>query len=263
MTFKTITSADGTRIAFETTGDGAPLVLVGGAFCDRSARASGTPLAALLAHRFTVYSYDRRARGDSGNTLPYAMEREVDDLAALLAHAGGGAHVFGNSSGALLAWDAALRGLPIQKLVMFEPPVIVDRDQAESAEQTAKELDLAVAAERPGDAAELFLTKIVRMPPPVVSRMRGSPMWSGLEKLAHTLSSDVRITARGPARLAEAKTLRTTALFIEGAASPPWMREPLRALTSAMPNASVRTLEGQTHDVDPNVLARAIEAFLN
>jgi pimeloyl-ACP methyl ester carboxylesterase len=261
MTFETVTSADGTSIAFETAGHGPPLILVGGAFCDRFARASGTPLAALLSERFTVYSYDRRGRGDSCDTPPYELEREVDDLAALLRHAGGAAYVFGNSSGGLLAVDGALRGLSIPKLAMFEPPVIIDHDQVESAERIAKDLDAAIAASRRVDAAEIFLTKIVRMPPPFVGKMRGSPMWSGLEKLAHTLSRDVRLTARGPARLEQAKALKTTTLVIEGEASPPWMREPLRTLAKAMPDATLRTLEGQTHDVDPKVLARTIEEF--
>src|SRR5688572_4647987 len=116
METKSIKSADGTAIAFETTGEGPPLILVGGAFCDRSAPASGTPLAALLAHRFTVLSYDRRGRGDSQNTPPWAIDREIEDLSALIAAAGGSAFVFGNSSGGLLALDAAARGLPIPKL---------------------------------------------------------------------------------------------------------------------------------------------------
>ena len=261
MTFKTTTSADGTSIAFETTGHGPPLILVGGAFCDRFARASGTPLAALLGKRFTVYSYDRRGRGDSGDTPPYALDREVDDLAALLTHAGGSAHVFGNSSGGLLGLDGALRGLSIAKLAMFEPPVLVDNEQLASMEIIAKELDAAILASRPGDAAEIFLTKIVRMPPPFVGKMRGSPMWSGLAKLAHTLSRDVRLTARAPARLEQLKALKTKTLVIDGDASPAWMREPIRALANAMPHAALRSLEGQNHDVDPKVLADTLDRF--
>ncbi|MBN8232685.1 alpha/beta hydrolase [Corallococcus macrosporus] len=124
MTTQTVRSADGTSIAFETTGKGSPLILVGGSFCDRTAPTSGTPLAALLAHRFTVFSYDRRGRGDSGDTPSHALEREVEDLAALITAAGGSAAVFGNSSGGLLALDAAARGLLISKLVVYEPPVI-------------------------------------------------------------------------------------------------------------------------------------------
>ena len=110
MNIERVKSADGTAIAFERTGKGPPLVLVGGAFCDRSARASGTPLAALLGQRFTVFSYDRRDRGDSEDTPPYAIDREVEDLAALIAEAGGSAFVFGSSSGALLALDGAIAG---------------------------------------------------------------------------------------------------------------------------------------------------------
>src|SRR5262245_60249677 len=126
MRIQRVQSADGTSIAFEATGQGPALVLVGGAFCDRSAPTSGTPLAALLEHRFTVLSYDRRGRGDSTDTAPYAVEREVQDLAAVINAAGGSAFVFGNSSGGLLALDAAAHGLMIPKLVLYEPPVILD-----------------------------------------------------------------------------------------------------------------------------------------
>ncbi|HEX3761832.1 MAG TPA: alpha/beta hydrolase, partial [Kofleriaceae bacterium] len=121
MKLKHTRSADGTSIAFEVVGGGPPLILVGGAFCDRRAPTSGTPLATMLAHRFTVFSYDRRGRGDSGDTRPWAAEREVDDLAALIVAAGGAAAVFGNSSGGLLAFDAAARGLAISRLAIYEP----------------------------------------------------------------------------------------------------------------------------------------------
>lgn len=262
MTIETVQSADGTAIAFERTGEGPPLILVGGAFCDRTARASGTPLAALLAHRFTVLSYDRRGRGDSGDTPPFAVERETDDLAALMAAAGGPVAVFGNSSGGLLALDAAAGGLAIPKLVIYEPPVILDADQARSFEELAVQLDEAAASDRRADAVELFLTRVMQMAAPVVAQMRGSPMWPGLEKLAHTLGRDLRITARGPARLDRLPDLRGATTVMEGGASPPWMREAIQTLARAIPGARHRTLEGQTHTVDPGALARAIEESL-
>ena len=262
MNVKRVPSADGTAIAFETMGNGPPLILVGGAFCDRSARASGTPLAALLGHRFTVFSYDRRGRGDSQDTPPYALEREVEDLSALIAEAGGSACVFGNSSGALLGLDGALRGLSISKLVLFEPP-FVDAARAKIFASIAQQLDQAIVEGRRGDAAELFLTKVVQMPAPAVAQMRKSPMWAGLERLAHTLSYDVLITARGPSRIEQVASVRSATLAVDGGASPPWMREAIRTVANAIPNARRRTLEGQTHDVDSKVLARAIEEFLS
>ncbi|WP_224248836.1 alpha/beta fold hydrolase [Hyalangium gracile] len=262
MKSHTVRSADGTSIAFETTGKGPPLILVGGAFCDRSAPASGTPLAALLAHRFTVFSYDRRGRGSSDNTPPDAPGREIEDLAALLTAAGGSASVFGNSSGALLALDAAVHGLPIPKLVLYEPPVILEAGRASSFERLAKQLDDAAAGNRRSEAVELYFTKVMQVPAPAVEQMRRSPMWAGLERLAHTLSYDLLITARGPSRLAEVPAVRAAALVMEGGASPGWMREAIQTLTRAIPNARHRTLEGQTHAVDPRTLARAIEESL-
>jgi pimeloyl-ACP methyl ester carboxylesterase len=262
MKINTVKSADGTSIAFETTGKGPPLILVGGALCDRSAPTSGTPLAALLAHRFTVFSYDRRGRGDSGNTPPHASGREVEDLAALITAAGGSASVFGNSSGGLLALDAAVQGLSIPKLTLYEPPVILDAGRARSFEVLAKQLDEAVAGNRRSEAVELFLTKVIQMPEPAVAQMRKSPMWAGLEQLAHTLSYDLLITARGPLRLEQVPAIRSATLAMDGGASPGWMREGNQTLARAIPHARHRTLEGQTHAVDPKALARAMEEFL-
>jgi pimeloyl-ACP methyl ester carboxylesterase len=261
MEIKRVKSADGTAIAFEISGKGPALILVGGAFCDRSARASGTPLAALLAPRFSVFSYDRRGRGDSENTPPYAIDREVEDLAALIAAAGGSAFVFGNSSGAFLALDAAVQGLAIPKLAIYEPPVILDASRANSFGGLAKELAALAAGNRRSEAVEMFLTKVMQMPAPAVAPMRESPMWSGLEKLAHTLSYDLLITARGPSRIEQVASIRSSTLVVEGGASPPWMRDAIRTLASTIPSARLRTLEGQTHDVDIGALARALEEF--
>jgi pimeloyl-ACP methyl ester carboxylesterase len=262
MEIKRVESADGTAIAFETAGEGSPLILVGGAFCDRTARSSGTPLAALLAHRFTVFSYDRRGRGDSEDTPPYAIDREVEDLSAIIAAAGGSAFVYGMSSGALLALDAAVQGLSIPKLALYEPPVILDTERAKSFVGMAKDAAEAAAGGRRGDAVELFLSKGMQVPAPGVAQMRQSPMWTGLEKLAHTLSYDLLITARGASRVGQVPSVRSATLVMDGGASPPWMREAILTLANAVPNARHRTLEGQTHDVDIKMLARVLEEFL-
>jgi pimeloyl-ACP methyl ester carboxylesterase len=215
-----------------------------------------------LAHRFTVLSYDRRGRGDSGDTPPWAIDCEIEDLSALIAAAGGSAFVFGNSSGGLLALDAAARGLPISKLALYEPPVIVDASRAKSFEGPAGQLDEAAAGGRRSEAVELYLTQVMQMPPPAVAQMRRSPMWAGLETLAHTLSYDLRITARGPSRLEQAPAVRAATLAISGGASPPWMRGAIERLASAVPGARHRVLEGQTHAADPRALARAVEELL-
>lgn len=265
MSIETVESNDGTVIAYEKTGRGPPLILVGGAFCDRSAPTSGTPLAGLLAEELTVYSYDRRGRGASPALPPYPREREVEDLGALIRAAGGSAFVFGISSGGLLALDAAAAGLRIPKLAVYEPPVILDPARAEDFAALGGELDALVAAGRRGDAAELFLTRVVQMPAGAVAQMRKAPMWAGLEQLAHTLSADVRITARGPARLEQVKAVprkELAALVMGGGASPPWMRQALEVLAGALPKGRHLTLEGQTHAVDPRVLARELSAFL-
>ncbi len=261
MTLKKVKSADGTAIAFETTGQGPPLILVGGAFCDRSARASGTPLAVLLAHEFSVFSYDRRGRGDSEDTPPYSIGREVEDLSALNTAAGGSAFVFGISSGAFLALEGALQGLVIPKLALYEPPVILDANRAKSFEPMAKQLAEAAAENRRADAVDTFLTKALQVPAPTVARMRKSAIRPGLEALAHTLSYDLLLTARGASRLEQVLSLRSATLVLDGGASPPWMREGVRTLANAIPHARHLSLEGQTHDVEPKVLAQALEKF--
>ncbi|MDB4954948.1 MAG: alpha/beta hydrolase fold protein [Myxococcales bacterium] len=258
---KKLRSADGTFIAFESAGKGPPVILVGGAFNDRRAKASGTPLAELLSSQFTVFSYDRRGRGDSTDTPPYAIEREVEDLAALIANAGGSAALYGMSSGGLLAAEAAVRVVGVTKLALYEPPVVLDASRR-PPESLATELAELAATGRRSEAAELFLTRVVGVPPPVVAGMKRAPMWRGLEALAHTLSYDVQLTAGAPALIDRASSIRAPTLVMDGSASPPWMHEGTRALAAAVPAGHHRTLDGQTHDVDPAVLATALQQFL-
>ncbi len=262
MRTKRTRSADGTTIAFEAIGRGAPIVLVGGALADRAAPASGKPLAAMLAHRFTVFSYDRRGRGDSGDTAAWAIAREIEDLAAMIAAAGGAASVFGHSSGGLLALDAAAQGLAIPRLAVYEPPVL-DAGRAASFVRLANQLDEVMAADRRGEALELYFTRGMQMPAQAVAQLRRSPMWADFEDLAHTLSYDLRITARGAARLAEMQVVRAPTLALDGSESPPWMRDAITAVARAIPGARHRTLEGQAHAVDPKALALALEEFLS
>jgi pimeloyl-ACP methyl ester carboxylesterase len=259
-------SKDGTAIAFERFGDGPPVILVVGAFNDRS---KGAPLAAILAPHFTVFTYDRRGRGDSGDTAPYAVDREVEDLAALIAEAGGAAAVFGYSSGAFLALQAAGRGLAISRLALYDPPYIVgdfvgdglgDGRPRQHADHAAALAEL-IAAGRRGDAVEYFQTRLVGIPEEVVVQLRHAPFRPALEAMAHTLVYEATILGDQslPTELASALTIPT--LVIAGGASQ-FMRAAAQALADVLPNGEARILEGQTHDIEPSVLGPVLERFL-
>jgi pimeloyl-ACP methyl ester carboxylesterase len=243
-TFETAISADGTPIAFERSGHGRPVVLVGGAFQDRAANRG---LAALLAPRFTAVVYDRRGRGDSGDAAAYAVEREVEDLYAVIASAGGRASVFGHSSGATLGLVAARAHGPIERVVAYEPPFIVD-GRPRPADDLVDRLRVLVDAGRREDAVALFQTEAVGIPAPVVEGFRQTEMWPGLVRLAHTLPYDVEITGPGtrlqPDRLAR---VAVPALVIAGTAGFPWMMPGTRAAAAAIPGGRHLTLEGGDH----------------
>ncbi len=257
-----VRSKDGTSVAFDRSGSGPALILIGGAMSDRTTSAA---VASLLALHFTVYSYDRRGRGDSGNTLPYAVEREIDDLAALIAEAGGSAFVMGGSSGGVLALDGAARGLPITSLAVYEPPLIVDKDGPLIPDGFAARLAELAASGRPGDAVEAFMTTALGIPAAAVAGMRSAPMWPGLEAIAPTLSYDMVICGPvetgSPMPLSRWASIRIPVLVMAGGASPAWMQNGVKALAGTLPNATYRRLEGQTHSADPQMLAAALEEF--
>jgi pimeloyl-ACP methyl ester carboxylesterase len=259
---ETVRSQDGTTIALERSGDGPPLVLVLGAFNDRHSKPE---LAALLAAHFTVVRYDRRGRGGSGDTPPYAVEREIDDLAAVVAGAGAAGHgddvrVFGHSSGAVLALRAAAAGVPIAKLAGYDPPVAVI-DGTPTPGLLAGRIADEVAAGRRDAAARLFLTEAVGLPPQAVAMIEGGPGWPALTALAHTLPYDVAITdaALSPALLA---TIAVPTLVVDGGANPAFLQEAASAVATAIPGAKHVTLADQTHDEDPAVLAPVLVEFL-
>lgn len=255
----TVISRDGTRIAFDRSGEGPALVLVGGALQHRAIDPSTARLAELLAPRLTVVRYDRRGRGDSGDTTPYAVERELEDLDALIRDAGGSAFVFGMSSGAILALDAAARGSAITRLALYEPPFIVDDTRPPVPADYTERLTELLAGGRPGDAVELFMTEAVGVSSPTVASMRPSPFWPALEGVAHTLPYDDAITSATlsgrPLPAGRWTTVTAPTLVIDGDASPAWARNAVQALVDVLPDARRRTLEGQTHQVDPEVLA--------
>ncbi len=257
---ETTTSKDDTTIAFDRLGEGQPVILVCGGPTDRSA--PNGRLAALLASKFSVFNYDRRGRGDSGDTPPYAIEREVEDLDAVIREAGGTAFVFGTSSGGVFALEAAARGLPIAKLAMWEPPYIVDDSKARPPADYKKQLSEMIASGRRGEVIEFFFTTIVGMPGEFVAQMRQAPFWSSMEALAHVLvyEADVMEDYSFPADRMGSVTVPT--LVLDGGMVP-WMTNSADAVAKALPNAQRRTLEGQTHDVAAEALGPALEEFFS
>jgi pimeloyl-ACP methyl ester carboxylesterase len=258
-------SKDGTAIAYDRAGQGPAIIAVDGAISHRAINQAAAGITSLLAPRFTVFTYDRRGRGESGDTAPYAVEREVEDLAALILEAGGSAFVVGGSSGAVLALEAAAQGLPITKLALFEPPFVVDDTRPAMPKDYVKQLNQFLAAGRPGDAVELFMTKAVGIPAEIAAGMRNAPIWPAMESVARTLPYDGAVmgdTVLGrPLANTRWAAVAVPTLVMDGGASPAWLRNAARALVELLPNAERRTLEGQTHEVDPKVLAPVLEEF--
>jgi pimeloyl-ACP methyl ester carboxylesterase len=255
-----VTSADGTTIAYERTGSRPALVLVDGAMCYRGAGPM-RPLAALLQGSFTVYAYDRRGRGESSDTPPYAVAREVEDLQALISAAGGQACVYGISSGAALALrTAAAGGSGITRLALYEPPFMAEvSDPARIAAYTERLHELLDAGRR-GDAVALFMTN-VGMPAEAVTGMRAQPFWAALEAIAPTLAYDDALLGGGVVPRDLASTITVPALVLAGGASPDGLQLAAKATADALPAAEYRTLDGQTHDVAPDALAPVLVDF--
>jgi pimeloyl-ACP methyl ester carboxylesterase len=222
-----VRSEDDTAIAFDRVGEGPPIILVLGAFNDR---ATGAPLAAALQDRFSVVTYDRRGRGDSGDTPPYAVEREVEDLQAIIEEVGGSASVFGYSSGAVLSLMAAARGLAITRLALYDLPLSARGARIDRPEDLAARLAGLVEADRRGDAVALFQTEGV---------------------------------GDGSLPVELASSLAVPTLAIAGGESFPFMRETPSALAAVMPDVRARVLEGQSHDIVPHALAPALEEFFS
>lgn len=256
---ETAISADGTALAFDRQGDGPPIILVGAAFNTRSGL---QPLAGALGQDFTVLNYDRRGRGDSGDTLPYSVEREIEDIDALIAAAGGAAAVFGYSSGANLALRAAARGLTITKLALYEPPFRTDESYPALRADLAERLAALVATGRRGDAVELYQTEAVRIPPEVVARLRQAPYWPALEALAHTLVYDATIIGDLSLPAEMFASVMSPTLVISGDQSPPFLQDAARAVAEVIPNGRLCMLPGQSHDIRPEATAPVVAQFL-
>jgi pimeloyl-ACP methyl ester carboxylesterase len=258
-----VISKDGTEIAYEKKGSGPALILVDGALCYRSFGPM-TELSSLLAPKFTVFTYDRRGRGESSNSKLYSLEREVEDIDALIEAAGGPAFVYGISSGACLALEAAIRlGKKVRKLAMYEAPYDNSGDGVSKAwKEYRKKLAESLAEGRNGDAVVLFM-KSVNTPTEQIEGMQHAPMWPMLEAVAPTLAYDA--AALGDDRTVPAKraaAVSTQALVMNGTALA-FMHDTATRLAKAIPTARQRTLPGQTHDVDLKVLAPVLVEFFS
>jgi pimeloyl-ACP methyl ester carboxylesterase len=258
------TSADGTPIAFERSGEGPALVLVGGAWNDRHSPAE---LADALSGSFTVYRYDRRGRGDSGFTEPYAVEREIEDLHAVIEAAGGSVYAFGHSSGGALALEATASGASVSRLAIYEAPYITDATRPPLPDDYIEHLEELIAAGKRREVFEYFMTVAVGMPAEMVQPMLDSPMVDSMLSLAHTIPYDGRVMLRGsmdgqalPVRWRAAVTVPT--LVMDGGNSPAWIRNSARGLVGILPDVQYRTLEGQDHGAAPEALAPVLADFL-
>lgn len=252
---ESVVSADGTTIAYERQGAGPALVIVGGALNTR--QSPGALIGPLAAH-FTVIAYDRRGRGDSGDTPPYAIEREVEDLAAVIEAAGGSAFVYGHSSGAILALEAASRGLPIAGVAAYEPPYTFDPQNPQRA--SGGGVQAAVDA---GDR-ELAVARFLRltgMSQQAVEGMRQAPFWSGMLAMAQTLPYDVALSGDGVIPVERFAAIAIPTLVMDGGASPAWAARSAEAIVRAVPRARRLTVAGQNHGVDPVVLAPLLIEF--
>jgi pimeloyl-ACP methyl ester carboxylesterase len=254
---KNTLSRDGTRIAYEATGQGRPVILVSGAM---STGATLAPLAVPLSERFSAVVYDRRGRGESGGTAPYSVEREVEDLAALIEAVGGEASLYGISSGGALVLRAAASGLPVRRVAVYEVPYAMSEDGARERAQYTERLTEALAQDRRGDAVELFL-RLTGLAEGVIQGARQSPMWAGMESIAPSLAHDDAVM--GDARVPRSRlaSVPVPVLSLAGDASPAWLREAAQAVAQAVPEGAYRSLPGQSHLVEPEVLAPVLTEF--
>jgi len=259
----TVRSADGTTIAYTRAGQGPPLILVDGALCSRSFGPM-PKLAGQLTPHFTVFTYDRRGRGASGDTRPYSPDREVEDIEALVALAGDPVYLHGMSSGAALALQAAKHIRSITKLAVYEPPFIVDGTRTPMPDGYLPRLKQLVADGRKGDAVKMFM-RFVGAPAIFTAVMPITPVWGKLKAAAPTLPYDITIIhdhQRGmPFTPGEWAEVRAPALVAAGGKSPDWMTNGTRALAGALPGATYRTLPGQNHMVKAQAIAPVLTEF--
>jgi pimeloyl-ACP methyl ester carboxylesterase len=256
MTSK-IVSKDGTVIAFTTSGRGPPLVLVHGASADRTRWAALLP---ELEERRTVHAMDRRGRGDSGDAVPYAIEREFEDVAAVVDSIGKGVDLLGHSYGAICALEAALRTPSVRRLVLYEPPLPVG---GILSEEMAERLGAMLAAGDREGVVTAFLADVVRLPPAELAALKALPSWRGRVAAAHTILREMRSSyVFHPERF---ESFRTPTLLLLGGESPPFFAKATEAIRAALPASRVVALPGQRHtamNTAPELFLREVLGFL-
>jgi pimeloyl-ACP methyl ester carboxylesterase len=256
----TVKSLDGTRIAFDRQGSGAALIMVDGALGNRGA-AWGSELATLLSKDFTAYTYDRRGRNESGDTLPYAVAREIEDIEALIDDAGGSAFIYGISSGAALALEAASAlGGKVRGLALYEPPYNSPTIQGDGPDDYEPKLNRLLSEGRRSDAVDLFMT-VVGTPPEMIQGMHSMPMWANAESVAPTLAYDAKCMNGAKIPYDRAARIQAPTLVMNGGLSYDFMRDTARELQKTIPHAAYRELPGQRHDVDAKVVAPILADF--
>jgi pimeloyl-ACP methyl ester carboxylesterase len=270
---ETTRSADGTVIAYERAGDGPPLIVAVGAFCDRK---TFVPPAGLTG-RFTVCTYDRRGHGDSGDSASYSPDLEVADLAAVIeavagpagssgsgssgsGSSGSGAFVYGHSSGAALALRAAGHGVPVTAVAAYEAPYVIPGTR-KLAENPAERIEAMVAAGRRADAVRFWMTDVTGAPAEILPRMENSPAWPSLQALAHTLPYDLALGGDQGIPIDYLAKITVPVLVLGGANSPDWFRRTVEATAAAIPGARLVMLSGQDHGVPPEVIAPVLTDF--
>ena len=258
-----VSSADGTQIAVEAAGQGRPVVLIGGAFSDRRTMAG---LARVLSPFYSAVTYDRRGRGDSGDESGvYSADREIEDLRAVISHVGGAAFLFGHSSGAVLALEAASRGLSAEKVAAYETPFIPDESRPRPAPDVMERLAGLVKAGDSGGATALFQTEVIGLPAEMVESMRHSAMWGYLTGLAHSLPYDYALFEPGcPVPRARLANVGVPVLAIAGSNTFPWLAAATKQVAGAIPGARFLSLQGQDHGVlqQPAALLPCLREFL-
>ena len=255
----TVTSKDGTLIAYEKSGSGFPVILVDGALCSRSFGPM-PKLAPLMAEHFTVYMYDRRGRNESGDTQPYAAEREIEDIAALIEEAGGAAYVFGISSGAALALAATAKGLNISKLALYEPPFEVPGATGGAPKDMLLQLKTMVAEDRRADAVKYFM-KVVGVPSFGIFVMTLLPIWKKLKAVAHTLPYDITILDGFVLPEDRARAVKVPSLVSAGTKTSESLKGAVKRLSELIPDNQLKMLEGQTHNVSEKAIAPVLITF--
>ena len=259
-----VKSKDGTAIAFDRVGTGQAVLLVGGAIDDG---AENAPLGPALGDRFTVYNYARRGRGESGDSPPYAVEREIEDLDAIITEAGGRAHVFGASSGGGLALEAAAAGLAIDRLAVYEVPYAMADEGPHWDRRDVQAVEALLAEGRRGDVVELFM-RMVGSSEEEIAGAKGSPYWAPLEQIAHTLAYDAAIMGDGYppaerlARISQPTLVMTgTVADAHGGVPPEFMGRAADAIAASIPHAERAVIEEAGHMVDTTLLAPVLERF--